>query len=447
MQKNLTKGSVLKTIISFSIPFLISNFLQTLYGLVDIYFVGQNNGSDIITAVSVGSQIMHMLTVIIVGLAMGGTVMISQSVGAKDDKRLSKNIGNTISLFVIFSVVATIVLLLLSENIVAVMSTPKESVSQTNLYIRICFAGIPFITAYNVICAILRGMGDSKSSMYFVAVACFMNIILDYIFVDNFGMKAMGAALATVIAQAVSVIISLIYLYYKKLGIRIGRSDFVIHFYTMKNILQIGVPVAIQDGFIQISFILITVIANKRGVDVGAAVGIVEKIIGLMFLVPSSMLSAISAIAAQNNGAGTHRRSRQTLKIGVIICVIYGAICGILCQFISPELISIFTDKEVVINFGTQYLMSYGFDCMLAGVHFCFSGFFCAYNLSIVSFLHNVASIVLMRIPGAYFASKWYPDTLYPMGWAAPLGSLISALICVVAYIIFVKKNSDLQNK
>lgn len=446
MQKNLTEGSILKNIVLFSLPYLLSYFLQTLYGMADLFLAGQFNGAAVISAVSIGSQVMHMLTVIIVGLAMGGTVLIGQAVGAKDEKRTAKVTGNTITLFLFFSVIVTIILLVSCRGIVNLVSTPPESVEQTVVYLRVCFTGIPFIVAYNIIASIYRGMGDSKSPMIFVIIACTLNIILDYIFMGLLGMKAEGAAIATVIAQAVSVIISLIAIVRTR-SLKLSKSDLKIDHKVMGDILKIGVPVACQDGFIQISFIVITIIANRRGVNVAAAVGIVEKIICFLFLIPSSMLSSISAIAAQNIGAGYQDRARHTLYAGTAIAVGIGTIFAIAFQFISHPVISLFTRDEIVVTLGTQYLKSYVTDCVLAAIHFCFSGYFTAMGKSIISFIHNSISIVLIRIPGAYLASKFWPETLFPMGCAAPLGSLLSALICVGAYLWLRKKNDIiLQN-
>ncbi len=439
MQKNLTQGSILKNIVLFSLPYLLSYFLQTLYGMADLFLAGQFNGAEVISAVSIGSQVMHMFTVIIVGLAMGGTVLIGQAVGARDAKRASKIIGNTVTFFLIFSAIITVILLLACRGIVSLIQTPPESVEQTVLYLRICFIGIPFIVAYNVIASIFRGMGDSKSPMIFVIIACTLNIILDYIFMGVLGMKAEGAAIATVIAQSISVIISLIAIVRSK-SLRLTKDDFKLQQEALGAILKIGVPVACQDGFIQISFIVITVIANRRGVDVAAAVGIVEKIICFLFLIPSSMLSSISAIAAQNIGAGYHDRSRHTLYAGTAIAVGIGLVFAVAFQFISFPVIKLFTREEIVVVLGTQYLKSYVTDCVLAAIHFCFSGYFCAMGKSIISFIHNSTSIILIRIPGAWLASKYWPDTLFPMGCAAPLGSLLSAIICVAAFILISRK-------
>jgi putative MATE family efflux protein len=436
MEKNLTEGSIFKNIWIFALPYFLSYFLQTLYGMADLFIAGQFNSADVISAVAIGSQVMHMFTVIIVGLAMGGTVLIGQAVGAKDGRKASKVTGNTITIFAFVAVFTTLLLLVLCPQIVNVMATPEESVNETLDYLRICFTGIPFIIAYNVIASIFRGIGDSKSPMIFVAISCVLNIGLDYLFIGAFGMKAAGAAFATIISQAISVVISILAVIKLNTGIKISKSDLSLEKSTAGGILKIGVPVAAQDGFIQISFLIITIIANNRGLKISAAVGIVEKIISFLFLVPSSLLSTVSAISAQNLGAGKIDRADKTLFAGLAIGCGYGILIAVLFQFIASPFLSLFTHDSEVIEFGSQYIKSYVFDTLFAGLHFCFSGYFCALGKSFISFVHNFFSIVLVRIPGAYIASKFWPETLYPMGFAPALGSLLSVLICAVAFFV-----------
>ena len=435
-QNLLTEGSLFKGIVKFSLPFLLSYFLQTLYGLADLFIAGQFNGAQTITAVSVGSQVMHMLTVIIVGLAMGSTVLIGQAVGAKKENEEAKIIGNTTLLFTILSLLLTLLLLLLTKPVIRLICTPQESIEQTRTYLLICFAGIPAITAYNIIASIFRGKGDSKSPLVFVAVACVLNIALDYFFMGYLKMQSGGAALATVIAQTVSVAISLVAIKKQGMGKNISRSDFYPDGKTIASLLKIGVPVAAQDGFIQVSFMVITVIANRRGVYVAAAVGIVEKIITFLFLIPSSMLSTISVIASQNLGAGKPERAKKTLFLGTGIAAGAGFLFAIIFQFISEPVLSLFTSDKSVVTLGTQYLRAYVLDCFVAGIHFSFSGYFCAAGKSIYSFIHNAISILTMRIPGAWFASIHWPDSLYPMGIATVLGSLLSALMCLAIFFV-----------
>ena len=443
MEKNLTNGSVFKNIVCFSLPYLLSYFLQTLYGMADLYIIGRFEETVAeTTAVSIGSQVMHMLTVIIVGLAMGTTVSIGHAVGAKNKRKAAAAIGNTVTVFLMISALFTVLLLLLVKPVTRLMSAPQEAVADTVKYLTICFAGIPFITAYNVLSSIFRGMGDSKSPMYFVSVACVANIALDYLFIGTFRMGPAGAALGTTLSQAISVIISLVVIL-KRRSVEVVKSDFRPVRSVMSEILKIGVPIALQDGFIQVAFIFVTVIANRRGLTDSAAVGIVEKIICFLFLVPSSLLSAVSAIGAQNIGAGKNDRAKLTLKYSCLISVCYGALVVLLIQFVAEPLVGLFMRDAAVAVAGGKYLKGYVWDVFFAGIQFSFSGYFCARGKSQLSFLHNFISIIAVRIPGAYFMSKYFPSTLLPMGLASAAGSLVSSLICVIAFYILEKRTAD----
>ena len=435
MEKNLTTGSVLHNVLYFSLPYLLSYFLQTLYGMADLFIIGQFEGAASTTAVSVGSQVMHMITVMIVGLAMGSTVGIGRAIGAGEHKRVTAIIGNTVSLFMVVSVALMGVLLLLVRPIVAIMSTPEEAVAGTVAYLTICFIGIPCITAYNIISSIFRGLGDSKSPMYFIAMACVANIALDYLFIGAMGLGPAGAALGTTLSQAISVVVSLAVILKRQTGINLRKEDLKLRRPVLRQILKIGLPVALQDGFIQIAFIVITIIANRRGLSDAAAVGIVEKVISFLFLVPSSMLSTVSALGAQNIGAGKHERAALTLRYAIFIAAGFGLCISIVMQWIAEPVVGLFTTDAVVILAGGQYIRGYIWDCLFAGIHFSFSGYFCAYGRSEISFLHNIAAILLIRIPGVYLMSNGFPDSLFPMGLATVGGSLLSISICVVAFV------------
>ena len=443
MEKDLTQGSLIKNIAVFSLPYLLSYFLQTLYGMADLFIVGQYNSAASISGVAIGSQVMHMLTVMIVGLAMGSVVMIARHVGGHDKKAVAKTIGNTISLFILLAVILCAGLLVFVNPIVTVMQTPPEAVEETRRYLIVCFAGIPFIIAYNVIAAIFRGLGDSKSPMYFIAIACVANIGLDFLFIGAFDMKAVGAAYATVAAQALSVIISLVAIKIKKL-VTIEKSDLKRDKAVTRGLINIGVPVSLQDGFIQVSFLIITIIANSRGLEVSAAVGIVEKIITFLFLVPSTMLSTVSTISSQAIGAGRPELARKTLLYGTAISATIGFFFAVTFQFAAEPVIGLFTAEKEVVRLGATYMHAYVFDCAIASFHFCFSGFFVAQGYAFVSFIQNVVSIVLMRVPGAYFAAKLFPDTLFPMGLAAPAGGLIQIAILVTVYVVY-RKNGKIK--
>ncbi len=444
MEKNLTTGSVLKTIIYFALPYLLSYFLQTLYGMADLYITGQFNGVDSITAVSNGSQVMHMLTVIIVGLAMGTTVIIGKAIGGNKLDNAGRAIGNTITLFMGIAIVMTIVFLIAAKPIVLLIGVPQEAVAGTVRYLIICFIGIPFITAYNIISSIFRGLGDSKSPMYFIGISCLTNITLDYVFIGLCDLGPSGAALGTVLSQTFSVIVAFISIRKRKTGIKLVKEDFILDRKVLGEILKVGIPVAVQDGCIQVAFIIITVIANHRGLDDAAAVGIVEKMISAIFIIPSSMLATVSALSAQNIGAGKYDRAAKTLKYATMITSVYGVFMAVIMQVLAAPLLALFTKDAAVVVLGTQYMKGYIIDSIFAGVHFCFSGYFAAYGKSYIGFMHNIISITFVRVPGSYLASKLSGDTLFPMGLAAPAGSLLSVIICVCAYI-YLKRSGKLE--
>ena len=350
-------------------------------------------------------------------------------------------------LLAVLLVVLAAALVLLVDPIVSGMSTPAEAVDGTSRYLTVCFIGIPFITAYNIISSIFRGMGDSKSPMFFIAIACAFNIALDYLFIGVLKLGPAGAALGTTLSQTISVLISLTMICRKRMIPEFHFADLKPVRSMMGGLLKIGFPIAMQDGFIQIAFIVITIIANRRGLNDAAAVGIVEKMISLFFLVPSSMLSTVSALGAQNIGAGKPERAIQTLRYAVMLAAGFGVLASIAIQFTAEGIVSLFTDPSTangaaVVRFGGQYLRGYIFDCIFAGIHFSFSGFFCACRKSGLSFLHNILAIVLMRVPGVYVTSKLFPATLLPMGLATAAGSLLSVVICLIAFGVIRRKST-----
>jgi putative MATE family efflux protein len=432
MQKNqdLTSGNVLHTLVTFTLPYLLSMFLQVLYGAVDLFVVGQFAGSSAVSAVSVGSQIMHMVTVMVVGLSMGGTVRIAMRIGMRELEGAARAVGNTVLVFAALALLATPALLIWAPDLVSLVRTPAEAVAEAREYVYLCAAGLPFIIAYNIISSIFRGVGDSRTPMYFIGVACAVNVALDFLLVGAVGMGVSGAALATVAAQAVSSVAAFLYLRRRGLGFPVAGTDFRPRKDDCLGILQVGVPISLQEGLIQVSFIVITVIANVRGLTDSAAVGVVEKIIGFVFLVPSAFLSSITAMTAQNIGAGLPERAVQAAKYGMGITAGFGALVCLLSQ-IAPQLLTgIFSRDALVVAAGAAYLRTYSIDCILAAFAFCINGYLCGCGKSVLVFVHNLLAILLVRIPVAYCMSVLYPDTLLPMGIASPGGSLLSVLIC-----------------
>lgn len=434
MKRDLTQGSVMGNIVSFSLPYVLAYFLQILYGLADLFVIGQYCDVDATTAVSNGTQVMYLITCVLIGLAMGTTVHVARATGSKDPRRAALVIGNTSTLFLAISLALMVLLLLLRHSVTSVIGTPPEATAGTTAYLTICFAGIPFIVAYNVIAGIFRGLGDSKTPMYFVAIACAANIALDYFFIGFVGLGPAGAALGTVLSQMTSVACALWSLRRHRDVLGVRRRDFRPDRSVMAAILKVGVPVAMQDGFVQVGFLLIMVIANGRGVVDAAAVGIVEKFIGMVFIVNSAMLASVSAICSQNIGAGNMARARQTMWRAMAVVVAYGLVVSLALQVWPEAAVGIFTDDAQVLAQGSDYLRGYVWDSVFAGIHFCFSGFFTACGYSIISFAHNFLSISLVRVPFAYWASIAYPSTLFPMGVVTWFGSVFSCVICVAVY-------------
>ena len=447
MAVNALSGSVWKSLVSFSIPFVISYFLQTLYGMADLVIIGQFEGPASITAVAVGSQIMHMVTVVLVGLSMGTTIAIARAVGKGEAEKVSCTIGQTLLIFGILSVVLAGFLINFLPRIVDIMATPPEAVRGTKHYLFICFLGIPLITGYNLISSIFRGLGNSRTPTNFVALAAVINLTLDLLFMGPFAMGPLGAALGTTISQGVSVLVGVFVMKRHPMGLGLSKASFVPSGSLIREILGVGIPIAVQDAFIQISFLIITMIANLRGVTDAAAVGIVEKIISFLFLVPSSLLSAVSALSAQNLGADNRKRARAYLYDAIKTAVFFGLSVSLLIQVMAPRFVGLFTSDEAVIASGGPYLKGYIFDTIFAGIHFSFSGYFCAAKKSIYSFLHNLIAIVLVRIPFVYLACRAFSDSLFPMGLVTASGSLLSVLICCFLFRHLERERTEvLQN-
>lgn len=446
MNTDLLRGNPGRRLVEFTWPFLLASFLQTFYGMADLLIIGAFGSTADVSAVSIGSQFMHMVTVVIIGLAVGVTVKIGSDLGRKEYQRISKLLSAAWQLFTFLCLIFMALLLVNTNGITSLLQTPVQAFKGCSLYLRICFAGLPFIMAYNVFSSIFRGLGDSKSPMILVGIAALINIVLDLVFIGSLHLSVMGAALATIIAQAFSSLAALVWLKRKKWGFDLSFGWNKPDFTLMKELLFLGGPVALQDGSIQISFLIITMIANSRGLIFATAVGVSEKFISFLFLVPSSFLSSLSAFTAQNMGAGKIQRADRALKAALIICCSYASICMVLCWLIPEFFISWFSKDPAVIQAGAQYLTSYGTDTLFASIHFCFSGYFVGRQKPLISFIHNILSAFCIRIPGAWLTSRLFPDTLMPMGAAIVCGSLVSALICIGYYLWLQKTSLQKQN-
>ena len=441
---SLTEGPISQALISFALPLLLGNLFQQLYNTADSLIVGNFLGSEALAAVSSSGNLIFLMVGLVNGVSMGAGVVIARYFGAKDYDRMQKTIHTLLAFGLVAGALLTVVGVVLSPVMLRLMDTPETVLPDSISYFRTYFTGSLAFVLYNICMGILQAVGDSRHPLQYLIISSIVNIALDYYFMGTLHLGPAGAALGTTLSQAVSVLVSLAVILKRRL-ISVRRADFRPQRAVMGKLLQIGVPVALQDGFIQVSFVIITIIANRRGLTDAAAVGIVEKIIGFLFLIPSSMLSTVSALGAQNIGAGKPERARLTLRYAAMIACSFGITIVILTQFIAEPLVGLFTPDAAVAAAGGQYLRGYIWDSFFAGVQFSFSGYFCACGKSGISFLHNSLSILLVRVPGAYLASKYFPQTLLPMGLANAAGSLFSILVCVIAYTILTRREKRAQ--
>jgi putative MATE family efflux protein len=439
VKSNLTTGKVLERLVSFALPFLFSSFMQAFYSAVDMWTVGRFSTTSDLAAVNIGAQVTQIVTGFCVGISMGTTILIGHCVGAKDKKAADRALGNSVWLFIGLAAILTPTLILASDSITSIMQTPEKAISGATNYIQICGAGIPFIVAYNVISAILRGDGNSHMPMVFIGIACVVNVFGDLLLTGYFGLGIVGVAFATVTAQAVSSVVGTFYIWKKGLSFPITKDGFKPSVNTIRRVLINGLPIAAQDTLINISFIAITVIANTRGITDASAVGVVEKIIQLMFLFPTAMMSALSAFTSQNIGAGKGTRAVAAVRYGILMTLAFGILSCTLSQFLGGTMASFFTTDKDVINSAAEYLKTYSIDCIIVAFTFCLNGYFCGIDKSIVVFIHNAISAFGVRIPLAMLFSNLFADSMLPMGMASPIGSLVSLAICV-GYLLWINR-------
>lgn len=434
---NLTQGNILKSLISFAFPVLCALFLQAMYGAADLIIVGQFAGTNEQSGVATGSQLLNMITMVITGLTMGVTVFVGNAIGSNDRERASKGIGSGIAVFAVVAVVVTVTIVPSSDILTGIMHAPKEAVAQTSGYVRICGIGTVFIVAYNVIGAIFRGVGDSKTPLVTVAVACVINIAADLILVGVFGLGAVGAAIATVTAQAISVICSLWFIGKKDLPfdfcLKYIRFDKV----SVKRILFVGIPIALQELLVQFSFLFIQVVVNGMGVTESAAAGVAEKVCIFLMLVASAYMQSISAFVAQNNGAGRFDRSRKALFYGIKTAFVSGCIMGTLAFFAGDILSMAFSNEASVIAASHDYLKAYAIDCLLTAVLFCFVGFFNGCSKTVFVMIQSLIGAFVVRIPAVYIMSRIGVESLFYIGLATPISSAAEIIMCIIAYRIY----------
>lgn len=431
---NFTEGSIIKKLINFVIPILGSLILQAMYGAVDLLIVGRFGTTAGLSGVSTGSQILNFVTFIITAFAMGVTVLISRYLGERKSEKIGKIIGGATILFTIISVILCIIMLIFAKQISILMQAPKEALEFTILYVQICGAGIFFIVAYNVISAIFRGLGDSKSPLIFVAIACVINIIGDFIFVAIFDWNVMGAALATVMAQAVSVLISLIIIKKKNLPFTIKKKDFHLN-KEVKRFMIIGTPLALQEFLTQMSFLALCAFVNRLGLEASSGYGVACKVVNFVMLVPAALMQSMTSIVSQNVGAKKEKRAVEVMKTGMKFGGIIGIIVFLLIYFQGSFLISIFTEDSSVIQKGYEYLLGFAPETILTAILFSFIGYFNGHENTIWVMIQGMVQTLLVRLPFAYCMSIQENASLTKIGLAAPVATFFAIILNLIFYL------------
>ena len=439
-ENSLTEGNILKSLMKFAFPVLLSLFLQAMYGAVDLLVVGKFSGVADQSGVATGSQLIVMLTMGIVSLSMGVTIFVGEAIGAGDPDEAGRGIGTGICLFGIIAVVLTAVTVPCSGLLADIMHAPAVAAAQTSSYIRICGIGTVFIVAYNVLGAVFRGIGDSKTPFVTVAIACGVNIVGDLLLCAVFHMGAAGAAIATVAAQAISVVISYFIIRKKKLPFRFSRELIRLDGPRAKKILRVGIPIAVQDLMVSFSFLFIQVIVNDMGVTASAAVGIAEKVCAFLMLVASAYMQSISAFVAQNNGAGRHGRSQKALRYGIATAFVAGLTLGLIAFFWGDRLAAIFSNESEVIRQAHLYLKAYAIDCLQTAVLFCFVGYFNGCERTLFVMVQGIVGAFGVRIPFVYLMSRIPGATLFQIGLGTPASSFVQIILCLLAYRHYEKK-------
>lgn len=437
---DFTTGKLFLPLIMFALPVLLAMLLQVMYGAVDLVIVGQWGNAPDILAVASGSQVMLSVTSVINGLAMGVTILIGQMLGSGRSKEAGNVIGSAIAIFLVLAVFITATMLVFAGAISNILHVPGESFGDTVLYLRICGAGSLFIVAFNVIGSIFRGLGDSKTPLIVVTIACVVNIIGDVVFVAGFHLGVMGAALATVIAQATSVVLATVIIKKQGLPFEFSRSSIRFHKELTIRIIRYGAPIALQDGLVSLSFLAITTIVNSLGVIAAAGVGVAERLAGFIMLVPSAFSQAVAVVVAQNYGAKEYQRARKTLLYGIAISLFAGTAMAYLSFFHGNLLSGVFSNEIPVINASWEYLKAYAIDCLLTAFLFCLVGYFNGCSKANFVMVQGIIGAFGIRIPMSYLFSQIEPLSLFRIGLATPSSTLIQVSLCIFYFLIFNNK-------
>ncbi len=438
LNRYLIDGNLPLGLWRFALPFMFAYLLQALYGAVDVFIVGRYCDAAAISAVATGAQLLVAITGLILGFAGGGTALIAYTIGADDPKGTAHAMGTCSTLFALAALVFTPVCVFGTNWLVAVLQTPEEALSGARQYVLAISCGIPFIIGYNVVGAIYRGFGDSITPTIFVAVSCVVNVFGDLLLVAHYRLGPLGAALATDAAMALSFFCALVYMRKKRFPFEFHRTHFLPERNATNKILSVGVPLALQDAFTSFSFLIIFAIVNMMGVMASAGMGVAERVIGFMLLPPIAFSNAVTTATAQNYGAKKSGRAFMSFVWGMTFSGVFGFVFLTLCQICPTQISSIFTsDQEVALNSG-RYLRSFAIDCVLVAFIFNINGYFCGLGKSMVVFVHSAIAAAFARVPLSYVFSRIPGATLFNVGFAAPLASVVSVVVCV-CYLFWLK--------
>jgi len=441
---DFTSGKIVTPLLKFAGPVLFALFLQAMYGAVDLLIVGKFAGSADVSAVSTGSQIMMTITNLISSLCMGMTIFLGQKIGEKRADEGGRIIGSGLLMFMSIGLILTVLIPMLAPNLATIMHAPEEAFDLTTTYIRICGAGAIVIIAYNLIGGVFRGLGDSNTPLITVAIACLFNIAGDLVLVAFLHMGTAGAAIATVGAQFVSVIISAVLISKKDLPFEFNLGVIRWNGRIIKRILILGTPIALQDLLVGISFLVILAIVNAIGLTESAGVGVAEKVCAFIMLVPSAFMQSMSAFVAQNRGAGKMNRALKGFKSAVGISFLFGVTMFYLAFFHGDMLSGIFSNDREVILASADYLKAYAIDCLLTCFLFCFVGFFNGMGSTAFVMTQGIIGAFAVRVPVSFIMSKWEPVSLFHIGLATPCSTVLQIILCIL-YLIYVSKKVGLD--
>lgn len=431
---DFTQGRILTKLFWFMVPILGALILQAAYGAVDLLVVGRFGSTSGLSAVSTGSQVLNLVTFVVTQLAMGITVLIARYLGEKKPEQIPPVLGGAAIVFALISVGLCILLVGFARPISALMQAPAESLDLTASYVRICGSGIFFIVAYNLLSAIFRGLGDSKSPLLFVLVACVVNIFGDLFLVAGLHMDASGAALATVFAQTVSVVCAVVILLKKKLPFSIKREDFRFNSQCRK-FLSIGLPLALQECLTQLSFLALCAFVNRLGLEASSGYGVASKIVNFAMLVPSALMQSMASFVSQNVGAGNQKRAKQSMFTGIAVGLGFGCVVFALVMMKGDMLAGCFSTDTAVIQKGFAYLKGFAPETIVTAVLFSMIGYFNGNGKTLWVMIQGLIQTLLVRLPLAYFMSIQPNASLTKIGLAAPASTAVGILLNVGFYV------------